>query len=68
VKIRLEPGEALPVREAAGRTVHAHEGRVWITEENSHRDVVLRPGESFRLASPGLAIVEAFGEASISIR
>jgi hypothetical protein len=50
-----------------GRTVHAHSGRVWITEENSGRDVVLEAGQSFRLVQPGIAIVEAFSDASISI-
>ena len=39
----------------------------WITEENGARDVVLEPGESFRLAHSGLAVVEAFSDASISI-
>ena len=56
------------MRDAVGRTVHAHAGRVWITEENGSRDVVLEAGESFRLARSGLAVVEAFCDASISIR
>jgi hypothetical protein len=60
-------GEAVPVRDAKGRTVRAHAGRVWITEENAIRDVVLEAGESFRLAHSGLAVVEAFSDASISI-
>jgi hypothetical protein len=68
VKIQLARGKPVPLRDAAGRTVHAHEGLVWITEENGVQDVVLQAGESFRLARPGLAIVEAFGDASISIR
>ena len=67
LNIRLARGEAVPLRDGAGRTVHAHAGRVWITEENGGRDVVLQAGESFRLAHPGLAIIEAFGDASISI-
>jgi hypothetical protein len=48
--------------------VLAHEGRIWITEEAGNADVVLRPGESFRLARRGLAVVEALSDASISIR
>lgn len=63
---QLARGEYLPVR-GGGRTVHAHAGRVWITEENSASDVVLEAGQSFALALPGLAIVEAFSEASLSI-
>lgn len=63
----LARGETMPVRDGIGRTVRAHSGRVWITEENGTRDVVLEPGGSFRLAHSGLAVVEAFSDASISI-
>jgi hypothetical protein len=55
------------VRDGAGHTLHTHEGRVWITEENGTQDVVLTAGESFQLARRGLAVVEAFSDASISI-
>jgi len=68
MKILLERGEAMPLRNAAGRTVQAHAGRVWITEENGADDVVLEAGGSHRLDRHGLAIVEALSEASISIR
>jgi DUF2917 family protein len=68
MRIRLARGEAVPVRDGAGHIVQAHEGRVWITEENDTQDVVLQAGESFRLARRGLAVVEAFSDASISIR
>ena len=64
---RLARGEYLPLHGGAGRTVHAHSGRVWITEENSASDVVLDAGQSFVLGQPGLAIVEAFTDASLSI-
>jgi len=67
MKIVLARGEAVPLRNGQGRTVRAHAGRVWITEENGTRDVVLEPGDSFRLVRPGLAIVEAFSDASISV-
>jgi hypothetical protein len=68
MKLQLSRGHTVPVEGGAGRTVEAHSGRVWITEENSHRDIVLDAGQSFRLARPGLTIVEAFSDASISIR
>jgi hypothetical protein len=68
MRIQLARGEAMPVLGGAGNTVLAHEGRIWITEEAGNADVVLRPGESFRLARRGLAVVEALSDASISIR
>jgi hypothetical protein len=67
MRIQLSRGEALPVRGGARRTVRAHAGRVWITEEKAMHDVVLQAGESFRLARPGLAVLEAFQDAWISI-
>jgi len=63
----LARGETVPLRGVQGRTVRAQYGRIWITEENGSRDVVLDPGESFQLAHSGLAVVEAFTDASISI-
>jgi len=59
-------GTLVRVRDAAGSTVSARAGTVWITEENSARDVLLRAGESFRLRTAGLAIVEAWTDAAIS--
>ena len=65
--IELQRGSFLRVTDGAGSTVTAHGGELWITEQDSLRDVVLRPGQSFRLARPGLALVEAFSDASISL-
>ncbi|HYR33612.1 MAG TPA: DUF2917 domain-containing protein [Burkholderiales bacterium] len=62
----LERGAILEMRDAAGTTVTTRDGVVWITEENSRRDVMLRPGQSYRLARSGLALVEAFTDASIT--
>jgi hypothetical protein len=64
--IDLTRGKFLRIREAAGSTVTAHAGSVWITEQDNPRDVVLRPGQSFTLGRQGLALLEAFSDASIS--
>jgi len=64
---RIARGSYIRVRDAAGSTVSAQAGTVWITEENSARDVLLRPGQSFRLRAPGLAIVEAWTDAAITL-
>lgn len=65
--IRLTRGKVVSIRDAAGWTIRAHEGRIWITEQSSAEDVLLDPGQSFRFARPGLALVEAVSDASISI-
>lgn len=65
--VRLTPHQTLRLREAAGSTVCAVEGSVWITEENQPRDIVLETGKCYRLRNAGLAIVNALGgEASVS--
>ena len=66
MKIDLQRGRFLRVMDGAGSTVTAHAGSVWITEQDSPRDVVLRAGQSLRLRRSGLALVEAFSDAAIS--
>lgn len=65
--LRLARGQTLKVRDGAGSTICAREGTLWITEENSRKDVVLEPGQCFRLQKPGVAIVQTFAEASLSL-
>lgn len=65
--INLQRGQFLRVVDGAGSTLTAHGGAVWITEENSARDVVLGEGRSMRLRRSGVALVEAFSDASISL-
>jgi hypothetical protein len=65
MKIELQRGRLLRLRRAGSRlTVHA--GSVWITEHGNLRDIILRPGESFVLAQPGIALLEACSDAALS--
>ena len=65
--IDLQRGKFFRVHGGGGSKLTALAGSVWITEEDSLRDVVLRAGQSFVLARRGLALVEAFSDASISL-
>ncbi|MBI1943432.1 MAG: DUF2917 domain-containing protein [Betaproteobacteria bacterium] len=65
--LQLARGQTLKVRDGAGSTICARAGTVWITEENSRKDVVLQAGHCFRLQQPGLALVQAFADASVSL-
>jgi hypothetical protein len=74
MKIELEPGalrlargQTLKVTDALGSTIRCSEGRVWITEENVPQDVVLEAGASYRLSRRGLALVHAFGDATVAL-
>ena len=62
--VKLSPTQTLRVRDAAGTTVCAVEGAVWITEENQPKDIVLERGACSRLKQHGLAIVNALGGAA----
>ena len=65
--LQLARGQTLKIHDAVGSTICAREGTVWITEENSRKDVVLEPGNCFRLDRPGLTLVQAFADASVSL-
>jgi hypothetical protein len=65
--LELRRGEVIRLKSAPGSTIQTHRGRVWLTEEKSAHDVVLDAGQSHFLARPGLAVVEAFTDASISV-
>jgi hypothetical protein len=65
--LQLARGQTLKIQDAVGSTICAREGTVWITEENSRNDVVLEPGNCFRVARPGLTIVQAFADSSVSL-
>jgi len=65
--LRLERGQTLRVVNGAGSTICARTGSVWITEENRPKDVVLSPGACYQLREVGVAIVEALGQASVTL-
>ena len=64
--LRLHAGQTMTVRDGAGSTICAREGTIWLTEENSSKDVLLSPGQCFRLQKSGTAVLQAFNDASVS--
>jgi len=66
--VRLGPNQTLKVVDGAGSTVCALEGAVWITEESQVRDIVLEPGNCYRLQHAGIALVNSLGgDAAVSL-
>ena len=65
--VRLGRGQTLKVRDGAGSTLCAREGTIWITEQNSRKDVVLEAGQCYRLERGGMTVVQAFADASVSL-
>jgi len=64
--LRLVPKQTVKVRDAAGTTVSCREGTIWITEERNRKDVILGPGACYRLKASGLALLHAFGDATVA--
>jgi hypothetical protein len=64
--LQLARGQTLKVVDGAGSTICARDAAVWITEENRPRDIVLEPGNCYRLNAGGVAVIEALGAASVS--
>jgi hypothetical protein len=66
--VQLGPNQTLRVVDGEGTTVCAVEGSVWITEENQPRDIVLQPGNCYRLRKRGVAILNSIGgSAAVSL-
>jgi hypothetical protein len=57
----------LELAPARGQRVIVMSGQVWITQSGDVEDHVLRSGESLTLASPGVAMVSAFGTADVEV-
>ena len=64
--LRLARGQTLKLTDSIGSTICAREGTVWITEENSRKDVVLENGACYRINQSGLTLVQAFADASVA--
>ena len=65
--LELAQGEVVRLESAGTFEVACEEGRVWLTEESSERDVWLTAGQCARLSGRGLALVEAVRRARIRI-
>jgi hypothetical protein len=63
----LDRGDTLRVRDGAGVRVIALSGVVWITEEDSVRDVVLLAGESHRIEHDGMTLALAHRAARVVV-
>jgi hypothetical protein len=64
--VQLSRGQTLKLRDAIGSTLCALQGTVWITQEDSRKDVVLENGACFRINKPGLTLVQAFADSSVA--
>lgn len=57
--LELAPGQILRLRAEPGTAIHCTGGMLWITQEGLARDDFLGAGESLRITSIGVTLVEA---------
>jgi len=65
--IGMPRGSTLRIDDGAGALVYVREGELWLTEEGSPEDHVLRAGHWFRLERGGAALVHAFSSSAVSL-
>jgi hypothetical protein len=63
----LRDRQHLAMRDAAGWTVKALTGSVWITQDGDQRDITLRAGQSFTVDRDGSTLVSPLGDARICV-
>jgi hypothetical protein len=65
--VTLSTREAITLPNIRGATLRVTRGTVWLTEERSRDDIVLRPGDNWLVESAGDTVVEAKDDATICI-
>ncbi len=65
--LALKPGEIVTLDDAAGTSVRARCGSIWVTEEGERTDFVLNAGDSRVIAKSGRTLIQAMQTSWISI-
>jgi len=64
----LQTGQVLTLDDAAGKRIHAAMGTVWITEEDTPEDHIVKMGDSIVLAKDGRTVVQALAPSWVVIQ
>lgn len=67
VEYRLRENHPLRLSQARGQQLLCTSGCAWITALGMADDVFLHAGETWRVSSDGLVLIEAVGEGAIAI-
>lgn len=65
--ITLRKGELHRIHDGAGQRIEALSGALWVTIDNDLRDIVVAPGEGFRIDRNGDTLVSALDDASFAL-
>lgn len=63
----LQPHQVVGLVDATGAHLSVRRGKVWITQHDDGRDLVVTTGEGFTLDRPGLALVHALEAAEVAL-
>jgi hypothetical protein len=66
--LALETGQVVTLDNAAGRRISAKEGLLWITEEGSRKDHIVRQGDAHIVRHAGRTVVQALKNAWVAIQ
>lgn len=66
--LSLQPGQVVTLDDAAGVRIRATEGIVWVTYEDSLKDVILGPGETLVVARNGRTVVQALQPTHVALQ
>jgi hypothetical protein len=66
--IALEPGQVVTLNDAQGVRIRATEGVVWVTYENSVKDMIVGPGETLTVARNGRTVVQALQPTHVALQ
>ena len=65
--VRLGAREAITLPDIGGATLRVTRGTLWITQDRTARDTVLRTGDSWAVERDGATVVEAQERATFAI-
>jgi uncharacterized protein with PhoU and TrkA domain len=66
-ELALDAGQVLTLDDAEGLRILARSGAVWVTEEGSSQDHIVRPGDTLVVAHPGRTVVQALQPSWIAL-
>jgi len=67
VRIELDGGQTLRLKDALGASVTVVAGEVWMTQAGDLKDVVLAAGERHVVERGGLSVLQALTDARVTI-
>jgi len=65
--VGIPRGSLLRIDEGAGILLYVWEGELWVTQEGSRKDHLLRAGQWFRVDRGGAAVAHAFRRSVVSL-